>query len=80
MKYNIYKSLVVPILFQGCETWARLLDTVRKIQAFESKCLKKAAVHVIQKTKKTCDQEPLLATVKQRKLILPKNWFTNLTK
>lgn len=38
-KYSLYKSLVVPIMLQGCKTWSLLAATERKIQPFECKCL-----------------------------------------
>ena len=81
-KYRLYQSLVVSILLYGCETWTLLADSERRIQAFETKCLRKLlGISYLehwtndQVRKKIKDlvgpQEPLLATVKRRKLI----WF-----
>ena len=40
-KFKLYKSLVTSILFSGCETWTLLADSEKRIQAFETKCLRK---------------------------------------
>ena len=41
-KFKLYKSLVTSILFYDCETWTLLAhsEKKRKIQAFETKCLR----------------------------------------
>ena len=86
-KYRLYQALVVSILLYGCETWTLLADSERRIQAFETKCLRKllGISYLEHKTndyvrKKIKDlvgpQEPLLATVKQRKLV----WFGHVTR
>jgi exonuclease III len=86
-KYRLYKSLVVSILLYGCETWTLLADTERRIQAFEHKCLRRL-LHISYLEHKTNEyvrnttsalvgpQEPLLATVKRRKLA----WFGHVTR
>lgn len=86
-KYRLYKSLVVSILLYGCETWTLLADTEKKIQAFENKCLRKL-LRISYLEHKTNEyvrstvtslvgpQEPLLATVKRRKLA----WFGHVTR
>ena len=40
-KFKLYKSLVTPILLYGCETWTLLADSVKRIQTFKTKCLRK---------------------------------------
>ena len=40
-RFKLYKSLVVSILLYGCETWTLMAETERRIQAFETKCLRK---------------------------------------
>ena len=40
-KFKLYRSLVLPILFYGCEIWTLLADSENNIQAFEIKCLRK---------------------------------------
>jgi hypothetical protein len=40
-KFKLFRSLVVSILLYGCETWTLLVDDERRIQAFETKCLRK---------------------------------------
>ncbi|GFS07296.1 endonuclease-reverse transcriptase [Elysia marginata] len=63
----------------SCETWTLLADTERRIQVFENKCLRKL-IRISYKDHVTSEslrelvvayvgpQEPLLATVKRRKL------------
>lgn len=40
-KYKLYNTLVVPILLYRCDTWTLLVETVKRIQTFENKCLGK---------------------------------------
>lgn len=40
-KFRLYKYLIVPIMFYGCETWTLLKEQKRRIQAFEMKCFRK---------------------------------------
>ena len=63
----------------GCETWTLLADSKKRIQAFETECLRKL-LFISRLEHKTNDwvrskisflvgpQEPLLATVKRQKL------------
>ena len=78
-KYRLFKSLVIAILLYGCESWTMLADAERKIYAFENKChrrlLRTSYKDRIsnefvrdQITTLVGHQEPLLATVKRRKL------------
>ena len=87
VKIKLYKSLVVSILLYGCETWTLLAETEKKIQAFETKSLRKL-LRISYREHKTNTfvrnrvenlvgpQEPLLATVKRRKLA----WFGHITR
>ena len=86
-KYKLYRSLVVSILLYGCEAWTLHADTERRIQAFEYKCWRRL-LKISYREHKTNDfvknmvesfvgpQEPLLATVKYRKL----KWFAHVTR
>ena len=74
--------MVVSILLYGCETWTLLVDDERRIQALETRCLRKL-LRISHREDKTSDcvqslvkslvgpREPLLATVRRRKLA----WF-----
>ena len=87
IKFNFYKSLVTSILLYGCESWTMLADSEKKIQSFEMKCMRKL-LNISYRDHKTNDfvrmkinnlvgpQEPLLATVKRRKLV----WFGHVTR
>ncbi|CAH1250101.1 Hypp8767 [Branchiostoma lanceolatum] len=86
-EHKLYKALVVSVLLYGCETWTLLAETERKIQAFEMKCMRRL-VHITYHEHKTNEyvrqvvrnivgpKEPLLATVKRRKL----QWFGHVTR
>lgn len=87
IKYQLFQSLVVSILLYGCETWTMLAETERRIQTFETKCLRKL-LRISYFEHKTNDyvrsmvknlvgpQEPLLATAKRRKLA----WFGHIVR
>ena len=78
-KFLLYKSLVLSIFLYGCESWTLLADTEKRIESFELKCWRKL-LRITYLDRKTNDyvrstvelyigpQEPLLATVKRRKL------------
>ena len=86
-KFKLYKFLVNSILFYGCETWTLLANSEKRIQAFETKCLRKL-LRISYLDRKTNDwvrnkinslmgpREPLLATVKRWKLA----WFRHVTR
>ena len=86
-KFKLYKSLVTSILLSGCETWTLLADSEKKDPGFKTKCMRKL-LRVSYLEHKTNDwvrskinflvgpQEPLLATVKGRKLA----WFGHVTR
>ena len=77
--YKLYKSFVTSTLLYGCETWTWFADTEKRIQVFETKCLRKLP-RISYLELKTNDRvrskinslvgpkESLLATVKRRKL------------
>ena len=83
---QVYTSLVTSILFYGCETWSLLAESGKRIQAFETKCLRKL-LRIPYLEYKTSDwvrskisfivgpQEPLLATAKRQKSA----WFGHVT-
>ena len=87
-KFKLCTSLVTSILLYGCETWTLPPDSEKRIQTFESKCLGKP-LRTFYFQHKTNDwvrskvnslvsvsTEPLLATVKRRKLA----WFGHVTR
>ena len=78
---------MISILLYGCEAWTLLAGTEKRIQAFENKCLRKLLRisyrdHVTNESVREMvvayvgPQEPLLATVKRRKL----TWFGHVTR
>ena len=85
-RFKLYKSLVTSILY-GCETWSLLADSKKRIQAFESKCMRKL-LRISYLEHKTNDwvrsrikflarpKESLLATLKRRKLA----WYRHFTR
>ena len=78
---------MVSILLYGCESWTLTAELEKKIQAFETKCFRRL-LHISWTERKTkefvCNQvailagpqEPLLATVKRRKMM----WFGHATR
>ena len=86
-KLKLYKALIVSILLYGCESWTLTAETSRRVRTFETKCFRrllnipwharKTNEHVlVQVTSLAGPQEPLLATVKRRKLA----WFGHVTR
>ena len=87
MKFKLFRSLVVSVLLYGCETWTLQADTERRVEAFEFKCLRRL-LHISYLEHKTNEyvrstttslvgpHEPLLATVKRRKLA----WYGHTTR
>lgn len=78
VKVRLYKSLVLSTLLYGCEIWTLTADAEREIQSFENKYYR-MMLHISYKENRTTDyvrqvtthageQEPLLSTVKCRKL------------
>ena len=87
VKVRLYKSLVLSTLLYGCESWTLTADTERRIQSFENKCYRRM-LHISYKEHRTNDyvrqlvtthageQDPLLSTVKRRKL----DWYGHVTR
>ena len=87
VKVRLYKSLVLSTLLYGCESWTLTADTERRIQSFENKCYRRM-LHISYREHRTNDyvsqlvtthageQEPLLSTVKRRKL----TWYGHITR
>ena len=86
-KMKLYKALIVSILLYGCESWTMTAETTKRVQTFETKCFRrllgipwqarKTNEHVLaQITLLSGPQEPLVATVKRRKLA----WFGHVTR
>ena len=86
-KMKLLKALVLSILLYGCESWTMTAETTRRIQTFETKCYRrllgiswsdrKTNEFVLAKVAELAGpQEPLLATVKRRKL----TWFGHVTR
>ena len=81
-KLKLFKSLVLSIFLYGCESWTLTAEMEKRIQAFEMKCYRRL-LGISWMDHKTNEyvrgqvtilagpQEPLLATVKRRKL----QWF-----
>ena len=86
-KFRLYRSLVLSVFLYGCEAWTLYAETEKRIQAFEFKCLRKL-LRISYMEHKTNEyvrsrvtflagpHEPLLATVKRRKL----GWFGHTTR
>ena len=86
-KYRLFKSLVVSILLYGCESWTLLAEAEKRIRSFETKSMRrmlgiswrehKTNEYVMKRVKDLVGpQEPLLTTVKRRKLV----WFGHTTR
>ena len=86
-KVRLYKALITSIALYGCEAWTLTAELERRIQAFEMKCLRRI-LNINYRDRKTNEyvwqhieamagkQEPLLATVKRRKM----QWFGHTTR
>ena len=86
-KIRLYKSLVVSVLTYGCESWTLKTESERRIGASEIKCFRRILKisyinHITNISVKQANteaagpQEPLLTTVKRRKL----QWFGHTTR
>lgn len=86
-KVRLYKSLVLSTLLYGFESWTLTADTERRIQSFENTCYRRM-LHISYREHRTNDyvrqlvtthageQEPLLSTVKRRKM----TWYGHVTR
>ena len=84
---RLYKSMVVSVLTYGCGSWTLKSESERRIVAFEMECFRRILkisyidhitnISVMQAITEAAGlQEPLLATVKRRKL----QWFGHTTR
>ena len=86
-KIQLYRSLVLSILLYGCESWTLTAETMKRLESFETKSFRRL-LGISWADRKTNDfvrsrvstlagpQEPLLSTVKRRKL----SWFGHITR
>jgi len=86
-KISLYRSLVISILLYGCETWTLRAEDERRLNAFETKSFRKI-LRISYRERRTNEfvrgeinrlagqQEPLLATIKRRKL----TWFGHVNR
>ena len=84
---RLYRALVLSTLLYGCESWTMTAETTKRVQTFETKCFRRM-LGISWSDRKTNDfvraqvtsragpQEPLLATIKRRKL----TWFGHVTR
>ena len=75
-KIQIFKSLVIPVLLYGCETWTLYTDLKRRIDASGTKCLRKIMGYrwydfvSDQRLLREIDLRPITSIVRQRQLRL----------
>ena len=75
-KIRIFKSLVIPVLLYGCETWTLNIDLKRRIDVFGARCLRKImGCHWYdfvsnQRLFRETDSRPITSIVRQRQLRL----------
>jgi hypothetical protein len=41
LKVNMYRTLILPVVLYGCETWSLILREERKLRVFEDMALKR---------------------------------------
>ena len=41
IKFKIYKTVILPVILYGCETWTLTLREEKRLQVFENKVLRK---------------------------------------
>ncbi len=73
-KFRIFKSLVLPVLLYGCETWTLTRSLERRIEAFGNKCLHRIMGYSWfdrvsnQRLLRVTESRPIACTVRQRQL------------
>ena len=73
-KLRIFKSLVLPVLLYGCETWTLNSDLERQVDAFGTKCLRRIMGyrwfdHVTnERLLRETESRPITCLVRQRQL------------
>ena len=86
-KMRLYRALVLSTLLYGCESWTMTAETTKRVRTFETKCFRRMLgiswsdrntndFVRAQVTSRAGPQEPLLATIKRRKL----TWFGHVTR
>ena len=75
-KIRLFKSLVLPVLLYGCETWTLNSDLKRRIDAFGNKCLRRIMGYrwfdfvSNQRLLRETDSRPITCIVRERQLRL----------
>ena len=75
-KIRIFKSLVIPVLLYGCETWTLNTDLKRRIDVFGTRCLRRIMGYrwydfvSNQRLFHETDSRPITSIVRQRQLRL----------
>ena len=75
-KIQIFKSLVIPVLLYGCETWTLNTDLKRRIDVFGTRCLSRIMGYrwyefvLNQRLIRVTDSRPITSIVCQRQLRL----------
>jgi len=41
LKLKIYRTIILPVVFYGCETWSQILRKERKLRVFENRVLRR---------------------------------------
>jgi len=41
LKVKIYRTLILPVVVYGCETWSPTLNEVRRLRMFETRVLRR---------------------------------------
>jgi hypothetical protein len=41
LKINIYRNIILPVIFSGCETWSLTLREERRLRVFENRMLRR---------------------------------------
>ena len=41
LKIKIYRTIILPVVLYGCETWSRILREERSVRVFENKVLRR---------------------------------------
>jgi hypothetical protein len=41
LKIRIYRTIILPVVLYGCETWSLILKEERKLRVFENKVLRR---------------------------------------
>ena len=78
LKMKIFRSLVLPVLLYGSETWALLRSDIRKLESFQMRCLRRIlGVSLRDRLKngvirqRCCRQTTVEMEIQQRRL----RWF-----